>query len=142
MKPNYLLWWLIYQAVFIVASVGIMILIVKMKDERFGLLTYLKNYLLRIVITLFVSIFLIFVLLLLYFFPNVLSLRNHLRKENQRKALQIAGDSRANLTEEMKVQGFAEKSTPMQMIPLRLLNQTTDVANNLKENGKFFILHV
>lgn len=113
-----------------------------MREERFGLLSYLKNYVLRIVITLFVSIYLIFILLLLYFSLNILSLRNLLRKESQRKSRQISNESRVNLTEEIKVQGFAGSSASIQMIPLSLFNQTADGGNNLKENGKYFILHV
>lgn len=140
-KPNYLSWWLIYQGAFIVVTAGIVILVVRMKDERFGLLSYLKNYVLKIIITLFVSIYLIFLLLLLYFFLSILSLRNHLRKGNERKSRQISAASRVNLTEEIKVQGFAG-SAPIQMIPLSLFNQTADSGNNSKESGKYFILHV
>lgn len=141
-KPNFLWWWLIYQAVFVVVSAGIVVLIVRMRDERFGLLSYLKNYVLRIIITLFVSTYLIFVLLSLYFMLNVLSLRSHLKKGNQRKLRQQTTDSRANLKEEIKVQGLSGSSASIQMIPVSLFNSTADAENNSKENGKYFILHV
>lgn len=139
-KPNYLWWWLIYQGVFIIATAGIVIIFIRVKDEKYGLLSYLKNYLLRILITLFASIYLIFVLLLVYFWLNVLSLYNHLKKSNQRNARQVSGESRLNLTEDLKTQSLEGSSGAIQLIPLTMSG--VDGESGLKENRKFFILHV
>lgn len=146
-KPNYLWWWLIYQGVFVIVTAGIVIVFIRIRDERYGLLSYLKNYLLKLLITLFISIYLSFVLLLIYFWLSVLSLYTFLRKYNQRKAKQIVTESHLNLTENMKAQGIAGSSGSIQLIPLNMVQSGStqsgpDGENAVKESGKFFILHV
>lgn len=113
---------------------------IRVKDEKYGLLSYLKNYLLRILITLFLATYLIYVLLLIYFWLNVLSLYTHLKKDNHRKARQISAESRVNLTEDMKAQNIVASSGSVQLIPLTLSSVEGEIG--AKESGKFFILHV
>lgn len=72
----------------------------------------------------------------------MLSLYNHLKKNNQRKARQITAESRLNLTEEMKAQSIVASSGSIQLIPLTMSPSGVDGESSLKENGKFFILHV
>lgn len=113
-----------------------------MKDEKYGLLSYLKNYLLRILITLFVSIYLIFVFLLIYFWLGILSLHSFLKKKNRKKSKAIVAESRINLTEDMKAQGIAANSGSIQLIPLSMYQSGSSAEDAPKEPGKFFILHV
>jgi hypothetical protein len=141
-KPNYLWWWLIYQAVFIIATAGIVILFIRLKDEKFGILSYLKNYLMRVLITLFVTINLVFVLLLIYFWLNILSLYKFLKKGNRKKVKEIVAESRVNLTSDMKAQSIAGSNGAIQLIPLNMKQNENSDESGLKENSKFFIIHV
>lgn len=115
-----------------------MILFIRLKDEKHGLLSYLKNYILKIVITVFIGIFLFFVVLSIYFWLSVLSLLTHLRKGNQKKARELSAGNNVNLSEDLK----AQSSQPVQLIPLRMMQSAESGENVLTENAKFFILHV
>lgn len=117
------------------------ILFIRMKDEKYGLLSYLKNYFIKILITLFIAIYLFFCLLLLYFWLSVLSLFNHIKKYNQKRAREIVTESRINLTGDLKAQNIATTSG-IQLIPLNLFETGTSGESGARENGKFFILHV
>jgi hypothetical protein len=141
-KPNYLWWWLVYQGFFIVATAGIVIMLIHMKDEKYGLLSYLKNYIFRLLITLFVAIYIGFVSLLIYFFLNVLSLFSFLKKnrkgKTKTKSRPIIATSQINLMEDAKAQSTTSSSGSLQMIPVSIEGS----AEGGKENSKFFIIHV
>lgn len=137
-KPNYLFWWLIYQGVFIIASSGIVILFIRLKDERHGLLSYFKNYLVQIVITTFIAIFIFSVVLLIYFWLSVLSLLSYLKKDNRKKIGELSMTNREDLPENFKTLS----SSQAQLIPLKMMQSSNSEGNALNENGKFFILHL
>lgn len=120
---------------------------ISLKDERYGLLSYLKNYFLRIFIIIFTLIFLTFVSLVLYFWLSVLSLYSFLRKGKREvkkieAKAEVVTESRSNLIENMKSQSISESTNSVQMIPINMVQQGADGENIIKENGKFFILHV
>lgn len=145
---------------FVIATAGIVIVFVRMRDEKYGLLSYLRNYLLRTIIIAFVLIYLSFVLLSVYFWLSVLSLYTSLRKQNRagarqlvenstsKQALKTVSESRTNLTEDMKMQNLAGSSGSIQLIPLTMLQGGSEMLQGegseglAKANGKFFILHV
>lgn len=139
-KPKYLLWWLIYQGVFIFVTAGIVVLFFGLKNEKFGFLSLFNNYLTKILITLFVSIYLMFLLLLIYFWFNVLSLMKFLKKGNTNKSLE--GEHRVDLTSDLGTQGFSSNAAPIQLLPLSLNQNLNLDENGAKENSKFFVLHV
>lgn len=116
---------------------------IRMKDEKYGLLSYLKNYLMRILITTFVLIYVGFICILVYFWLNILSLHSHLKKYNQKKAREIITESNTILTEDMKAQAVNGSSGSIKLIPLNMFRSgVVDSENNAREAGKFYILHV
>lgn len=155
-KPNQLLWWLIYQILFIVATAGIVILLITIKDERYGLLSYIKNYVLNTLVLSFVIVFITFVTLLIYFWLMVLSLRTSLVKFNQKNSKRLSQNQFD--VDEMKPQTTLSTSTnnngrenSLRLIPIDVANSQSMMSilgennNNINgnENGtRFFILHV
>jgi hypothetical protein len=161
-KPNQLLWWLIYQILFIVATAGIVILLITIKDERYGLLSYIKNYVLNTLVLSFVIIFITFATLLIYFWLMILSLRTSLVKFNQRNSKRLS----QNQFNEIKPQTtFPTSNTisrgenPLRLIPIDMANSQSMMSilgdtennnnnsNNNNENevprtARFYILHV
>ncbi|KAG5668410.1 hypothetical protein PVAND_016350 [Polypedilum vanderplanki] len=151
-KPGYLWWWLIYQPLFVLFSAGIIIIFINIKDEQYGLTSYFKNFFFKIIIITFISIYAIFVLLLIYFWICVLSLHTQLRrnkgKKRQNDAVTIV-DSSGNLNEVFNnnndetdnannTAGTSSSSNrPIQMIPISLGN-----GKDHKDNGKVFIIRV
>lgn len=139
--PNYLWWWLIYQGVFIAATAVVVIVLVQIRDETFGFLTHLKNYVLQIVVTAFIVVSLVYFLLLIYFWFNVLSLYIFLRKEIlKKKENRASTDSRLNLTGDIDAASLAVNKGSVQLIPINLHPQGGESEG--RENGKFFILYV
>lgn len=139
--PNYLWWWLIYQGVFIAATAVVVIVLVQIRDETFGFLTHLKNYVLQIVVTAFIVVSLVYFLLLIYFWFNVLSLYIFLRKEIlKKKENRASTDSRLNLTGDIDAASLAVNKGSVQLIPINLQPQGGESEG--RENGKFFILYV
>lgn len=117
-----------------------MIVLVQIRDETFGFLTHLKNYVLQIVITAFILISLLYFLLLIYFWFSVLSLYIFLRKQIiKAKKNGSSTDSRINLTD-IEASGLAVNKGSMQLIPINLHPQGGE--GESRENGKFFILYV
>jgi hypothetical protein len=151
-KPNQLLWWLIYQILFVLATAGMSILLITIKDERYGLLSYIKNYVLNTLVLSFVIIFVTFVTLLIYFWLMILSLRTSLVKFNQRNSKRLS----QNQFDETKPQTtfpFRENRHPLRLIPIDVANSQSmmtilgenNEANNEQDGrqvGRFFILHV
>lgn len=84
-KPGYLLWWIIYQVFFLIVSAGIVAIFVSIRDERFGLISYFKNYFFKILVTTFIVINLTYVSMLIYFWISVLSLLRVLKREKSRR---------------------------------------------------------
>lgn len=83
-----------------------------------------------------------FVLLSIYFWLNVLSLHQFLKKGNQKNSRRNAIGSTANLTSEMKTHSVLSSAGSIQMIPLNASQNGSSDDNALKENAKFFIIHV
>ena len=101
-KPGYLLWWLIYQVLFLLVSAGIVAIFVSIRDERFGLISYFKNYFFKILVTTFIVINLTYVSLLIYFWISVLSLHRVLKRE---KSSRMKNSSTAFFVESSSVSG-------------------------------------
>jgi hypothetical protein len=123
-------------------TAGIIVYFIQLKDEKFGFLSYIKNYFMRIIVSVFVSIYLIFVLLSIYFLLVILSLHKFLREGNRKKMREIGAESRLNLND-LKTGNVAGSSGSIQLIPLTIpaMNSGSDeISSSL--NGKFFILHV
>lgn len=119
-------------------------MLIHMRDEKYGLLSYLKNYLFRMLITAFVAIYVGFVSLLIYFFLSILSLYSFLKK-NRRGKTKIKGrpiiaTSQINLTEDAKAHSISSSSGSLQMIPVNLSGEGS--GDGTKENSKFYIIHV
>ncbi|CAG9800838.1 unnamed protein product [Chironomus riparius] len=160
-KPGYLSWWLTYQILFIIISAGIVVIFVTIKDERYGLISYFKNFFFKILIIAFVVIYLTFVALLIYFWISVLSLHTYLKREKKRRkdsSGAIFVDSTAGILNE-NFQGDSNnnnngddnnnnnnasssnelaprRSNSIQMIPITLSKR------DMKDNGKIFIIRV
>lgn len=83
-----------------------------------------------------------FVLFLIYFWLNILSLYKFLKKGNRKKAIDIAAESKVELTSDMKTQSIASSTGSIQLIPMNVVQNGNSDGNGLNENAKFFILHV
>lgn len=130
-KPNYLLWWLLYQIIFIIVTGRIIVFFIRLKEEKYGILSYIRNFVTRTVVRFFVSIFLVFVVLLIYFWPSMISLYVHLKKVKRKKAPTSGGDVQCS------VSNFGNS----QMISFDIPNNTS--IERLNNNGsKIFILQV
>jgi hypothetical protein len=89
-KPGYLLWWLIYQVFFILVSAGILAIFISIRDERYGLISYFKNYFFKILVTTFIIINAVYILLLIYFTLSILSLYSVLKRDKKMNNLSAA----------------------------------------------------
>lgn len=89
-KPGYLLWWLIYQIFFIIISAGVLAIFVSIRDERYGLISYFKNYFFKSLVSAFLIINAVFILLLIYFWLSILSLHRVLKRDRKKNNLSTA----------------------------------------------------
>jgi predicted membrane protein len=135
-KSGYLWWWLTYQIFFIIVSAGIVVIFITIRDEKYGLLSYFKNYFFKILVTTFISIYFTFAALLIYFWLVVLSLHSQVKKDKSRSNGALVVDSSGNVTESSSEQNVASSSSSVQMIPLNLGGK------ELKDNGKIFIIRL
>ncbi|CRK86203.1 CLUMA_CG000359, isoform A [Clunio marinus] len=133
-KPSYLWWWLIYQGVFILVTAGIVILFIYMKDEKYGFLSYLKNYFIRLLITIFLIIYISFVVLVIYFWLAVLSLHTYLKKHKVKAKTSVA-ESQVDLTKDIRTDNMSTSSNSIQMIPINI--PSIDTEEVLKKIMKF-----
>jgi len=147
-KPNYLWWWLIYNALFMIITAGASIILFRIKDERYGLLSYFTNLLCQVVVTLFIAIYLLFVLLLLYFWMCIVSLYNELRKNNRTNARQITAESQVNIAstsnEDNKRRKRSSNSSSGSQVQVIPLNSILSAGGEMegKANSKFFIVQM
>lgn len=138
-------------------------MLITIKDERFGLVAYIKNYVLNSLILAFILIYVGFVTLLAYFWLTVLSLHTSLRKFNQQKGRAAAGNGRillaqsqnhtatslaeANAATTIDVMTNEQRTNSMRLIPIEVVNGPLIASmlnnnNNESTPSKFFILHV
>lgn len=111
------------------------VIFIQMEDEKYGLLSYLKNYLFRFLVSIFVVIYAGFVALLIYFWTNILSLHSELKKTKLKKHRQLINESQTQLTENQ----LAAASSSIRLVPLEL--GSSNLADT-ERGGKYFILHV
>jgi uncharacterized membrane protein len=135
-KPNYILWWLIYQLVFVFATARIVMFFIRLKDEKFGILSYIRNFVTRTVVRFFVTIFLVFIILLIYFWPNVISLHSQLKKEQKRRKRQTTVGLNGDVNMQCNVSSFGN----VQMVSFDIPQSLSE--NFGKKSSKFFVLHV
>jgi hypothetical protein len=133
-KPNYLLWWLLYQIIFIIATGRIIVFFIRLKEEKYGILSYIRNFVTRTIVRFFVTTFLLFVILLIYFWPNMISLFVHLKKvKNKKKTATVGVNGDANVN----VSTFGN----VQMLQLEVPRNSSIESQDRRE-PKIFILQV
>lgn len=132
---------------------------VTIRDERYGLISYFKNFFFKTLVIAFVSIYFIFVGLLIYFWISVLSLHTNLKRAKNRgkhsngafvvenasgilnEGLQDDNNnndasSGNNIPTTSTADHAARNSNSIQMIPISLSKK------DMKDNGKIFIIRV